>query len=249
MVHLSNQKYLFVFMYAFTFILIGTLIAGEKNIIADLHKTMKGAPKRKKAKNKKDTKNADQKMRSLGAAVSLAGRFDSDKKVKDHFKKYKSKAPDEAMREATQMFINTILSGGLLRDNIDTFLSRYTIGIDMVAQKIPDFIASDQQLLEQLQTQLQESKENKQDLSGMLRSCSVLQGNLDMFYVTDIMHRDFRLRDIKRERELGKGSFATVYAGKLTQGNKEIEVAIKLFNDPIKTNNVSEILLEDRTMR
>ncbi|KAK3101580.1 hypothetical protein FSP39_004599 [Pinctada imbricata] len=228
----------------------GTLVAGEKNIISDLHKTMKGAPKSKKAKNKKkDSKGNENKMKTLGAAVALSGRFDDDKQVKEHFKKYKSKSPDTAMMEATELFINTILKSSLLGDSIGKFLSRYTKGIDMVAKKIPDFIASDQELLEQLQRQLDESSGSKSDLTGLLRSCSVLQGTLDMFYVKDMMHKDFNLRDIKKEHQLGKGSFAHVFAGRIVQGVREVEVAIKLFIDPLKPNNVSDVLLEDRTMR
>ncbi|XP_062584797.1 uncharacterized protein LOC134246446 [Saccostrea cucullata] len=233
-----------------------TLIAGENAIIRDLHKTIKGDPRRKKPKDKKkdskkDDRTADLKVRSLGGAVSIAGRFDSSKSTKSFFKSYKKKSPEESMADAVDIYIQNILNSKELYKNIEIFLMRYTKGIDMVARKIPDFISSDEEMIMEIEKQLQESADCMHEVPELIRRSTVLLGQLDMIYVSDIMRKDYRLRDLEwsLNSKLGSGAFADVYAAKLQQGHKSENVALKLFKDPVRSNTVSDILLEDRTMR
>ena len=230
----------------------GTLIAGENVIIRDLHKTMKGDPRGKKPKKKKkDDKSMDNKARSLGGAVSITGRFDSSKPVKKFFKDFKKKSPEVSMAEATNLYIQNILNSSNLKGNIENFLNRYVKGIDLVARKIPDFIESDKNLVEEIERELQESDEIMMDIPGLIRKCTMLQGELDMIYVNDIMQKDYRLRDLEWSEgsKLGTGAFAIVYAAKLRQGDTYIDVALKWFKDSVRNHTVIDILLADRTMR
>nr|XP_034307373.1 uncharacterized protein LOC105333658 isoform X2 [Crassostrea gigas] len=231
-----------------------TLIAGENVIIRDLHATMKGDPRGKKMKNKKkgkDDKSSDMNVRSLGGAVSITGRFDSNKATKKFFKDFKKKAPEISMAEATDLYIQNIVNSKDLLKNIGNFLNRYIKGIDLVARKIPDFISSDENMLIEMQKQLQESAENMLEVPKMIRECTMIQGDLDMIYVNDIMRKDYRLRDLEwsDRTKLGSGAFAEVYAAKLRQGDRSVDVALKWFKDRIKPSTVTDILLEDRTMR
>ncbi|XP_056001412.1 uncharacterized protein LOC125654391 isoform X2 [Ostrea edulis] len=233
-----------------------TLIAGENAIIRDLHQSMRGGPRGRKSKakkknDKKDDKIADLKVRSLGGAVSITGRFDNSKGVKSHFKNFKKKSPEVSMAEATDLYLQNIFNAEELFKNIEIYLTRYTKGIDLVARKIPDFISSDQDMIIEIEKQLEESAECMHEVPELIRKCSVIQGNLDVLYVHDIMRKDYRLRDLEwsDRSKLGSGAFADVYAAKLRQGDKFENVALKWFKDSIKSNTVSDILLEDHTMR
>ena len=191
----------------------------------------------------------DYKARSLGGAVSITGRFDSSKPVKKFFKDFKKKSLEVSMAEATNVYIQNILNSTDFKGNIENFLNRYVKGIDMVARKIPDFIESDKNLVEEIERELQESAEIMMDIPGLIRKCSMLQGELDMIYVNDIMQKDYRLRDLEWSKELGTGAFAIVYAAKLRQRDTNIDVALKRFKDPVRNHTVTDILLEDHTMR
>lgn len=89
------------------------------------------------------------------------------------------------------------------------------------------------------------------EVPKMIRECTMIQGDLDMIYVNDIMRKDYRLRDLEwsDRTKLGSGAFAEVYAAKLRQGDRSVDVALKWFKDRIKPSTVTDILLEDRTMR
>lgn len=155
------------------------------------------------------------------------------------------------MAEATDLYIQNIVNSKDLLKNIGNFLNRYIKGIDLVARKIPDFISSDENMLIEMQKQLQESAENMLEVPKMIRECTMIQGDLDMIYVNDIMRKDYRLRDLEwsDRTKLGSGAFAEVYAAKLRQGDRSVDVALKWFKDRIKPSTVTDILLEDRTMR
>ena len=193
----------------------------------------------------------DNKARSLGGVVSITGRFDSSKPVKKFFKDFKKKSPEVSMAEATNLYIQNILNSTDLKGNIKNFLNRYVKGIDLVARKIPDFIESDKNLLEEIEREVQESDEIMKEIPGLIRKCRMLQGELDMIYVKDIMQKDYRLRDLewRESSKLGTGAFAIVYAATLRQGDTYIDVALKWFKDPVRNHTVTDILLEDRTMR
>ena len=185
----------------------------------------------------------DNKARSLGGAVSITGRFDSSKSVKKFFKDFKKKSPEVSMAEATNLYIQNILNSTDLKGNIENFLNRYVKGIDLVARKIPDFIESDKNLLEEIEREVQESDEIMKEIPGLIRKCRMLQGELDMIYVNDIMQKDYRLRDLEwsESSKLGTGAFAIVYAATLRQGDTYIDVALKWFKDPVRNHTVTDI--------
>ena len=89
------------------------------------------------------------------------------------------------------------------------------------------------------------------EIPGLIRKCRMLQGELDMIYVNDIMQKDYPLRDFEwsESSKLPTGAFSIFYAATLPQGDTYIDVALKWFKDPVRNHTVTDILLEDRTMR
>jgi hypothetical protein len=55
-----------------------------------------------------------------------------------------------------------------------------------------------------------------------------LLGQLDIFYINDIMKFDFELSELEwnDKKELGSGSFAKVYTSKLTRKNRPVAIKV-----------------------
>ena len=226
------------------------MVAGETRIVSDLHKSMKKQAPVKQLW-KKARKDDEDTVKGLGGVVSSAGSLGNDKTMKAMFRSYKRENCSSVMKEATELFIGCIFEGDNLRLKLGKYLNRFVKGIDNVAKMIPEFIRADRQLIENIKNQMSGAKENLSDkYPTLLRHASMLQGQIDLFYMYSIMDQDYRLRDLEYGRGdiVGSGSFADVYRGTL-KTHHAVTVALKISKDPVKEINITDILLEDRTLR
>ncbi|XP_063436022.1 uncharacterized protein LOC134716985 isoform X2 [Mytilus trossulus] len=192
----------------------------------------------------------------LGSAVSCAGLLSTtDKKVKQLFKKYRiDKAPELKMMEASVYFMASIFNGQRLRESLSKFLRRFTKGIDSVADKIPNFIKADHELLWEMELNLNDTKSDINKVyPALCKRANDLLGQLDLFYVTKCMKQDYSLDAITWDKNdiLGVGRFANVYRASLKVGQDIVNVALKITNDhnSVKDSTVTDILREDNTLR
>ena len=156
------------------------------------------------------------------------------------------------MYKATEIYVNSLIANPQLKEVMSKYVKTFSKDINKIAKMIPDLLAMDKQLMKTLEAEIMETKETMFTIPEHLRRCLVLQGELDLFYVYELLKLDYRLRDLEwnDNKKLGTGSFACVYPGTLDTGEgRKAEVAIKVFKDPLQTNNVSELLLEDQTLR
>lgn len=220
-------------------------LGDETRILADLQKTIRG-PRNKKDKMK--GKGDKQNMVGIGGAVAVLGTL--GKESKDVLKKYKRDNCHLKMAEVTNLYIQNILKSKELKENLSRFVQRYAKGIDKIAELIPDFLEADRQMLASLKVEAEQTKADSSP--ACLQSCISLQSGLDLFYVDSMMHVDYQLSDIdcNWDDKLGQGSFAEVFFGVLNSndGSKH-DVALKRSRDIIDKKSVTDILLEDRTMR
>ncbi|XP_033739946.1 tyrosine-protein kinase Fer-like isoform X2 [Pecten maximus] len=232
------------------------LLPGDKRAVSDFHKSMK-RPAPVKNVFQKAGKNQGGKpndLKQIGNAVACAGSLNTKSKdIRGIFKSYSKRDPVKTMEDATILFIKSIIDGNLLRAKLDLFLSRYIKGIDDIAKMIPDLLKADRILMDTLKNEM---KENKGLLSNiypeLLRDITKKQGQLDMFYIRCIMESDFRMRELEvdKSRSLGSGTFADVFMGTLKPpGEVATKVAVKINKETINAFNVSDLLLEDRTLR
>lgn len=195
------------------------------------------------------TDGSDDDVRGLGGAVgSLGSAIGSNKKFREIFKKYQKKNNDKKMSEATVMFVQSVTEGKGLVDSISIYLGKLLKGVDDIANKIPEFLKADRQLIEKMSQSLRETDAILSEMyPQLLHTGHSIQGGLDLFFVFYIMEIDYRLSDIEWSRDniLGSGSFADVYKGNL----EGTEVALKYCKQPLSDRVVSDILLEDRTLR
>lgn len=192
----------------------------------------------------------------IGSAVSCAGNLSlSDKKVKELFKKYKLDINgEEQMMQASVFYIEDIFVGNHLRESLSKFLRRFIKGIDVVAEKIPQFIKADNALIWKLELNLNEcTGALKSVYPALARRANTLHGQLDLFYVTKCMKQDYSLESIKWSANdlLGVGSFSNVYKATLKVGLDSVKVAVKITNDhySVKESTVTDILREEGTLR
>lgn len=197
-------------------------------------------------------------IKGLGGAVASVGNLKpSDKHVKKVFTDYKMRDTARCvakLQDATQIFLDSILSSRHLQDKVHKFFSRFVKDIDAVAKMIPDFLKADIELIEYLKNDLYEKETNLRELfPRLLQESHILLGQCDIFFVNYIMQFDYKVESIKWDRNeppVGSGSFADVYLAELQAcktGN--VPVALKVCRDPMREHTVSDILLEDRTMR
>lgn len=232
---------------------VGVLLDGETRVVTDLHKSMKKqAPVRQIWKKSKYGDEEEGGVKGLGGVVSSVGSIGSDKVTKSIFKSYKAESARQKMSDATERFIDSIFERDELKKKLARFIGKFLKGIETIAKMIPEFIRADRDLINSLSSEMGNMEDNLVHVfPQLLRHSNMLQGQLDMFFVYNIMERDFRLRDLEYSKAnlLGSGSFAEVYEAKLKVTRPPLTVAIKVAKDPLKENNVSDILLEDRTAR
>lgn len=239
----------------FTFLCTGALLGGDTYYIKDLHNSMKRqAPIRQIWAKAKDVRRNGDKINSLGSMVSSAGGLStSDKRVKDICRAYTPKKQLEKMKSLVYIYIENIFDGNDLKIKTINFVKRFATGLDTIAEKIPDFLHADAELIENIQEEIRNAEYNlKEVFPNILQTGKRLQGQLDFFYTREIMEMDFCLRDLSynpSEDLLGSGSFGDVYKAKLVCFRPPLDVAIKISKKYLQESNISDLLLEDRTMR
>ncbi|XP_033744460.1 uncharacterized protein LOC117330353 [Pecten maximus] len=229
----------------------GVLLDGDTRAVTDLHKSMKRqAPVRQIWKRARTGDEDD--MKGLGGVISSVGSSALEKYAKALFKSYKADVACEKMSVATEKFIDCIFEKDELKKNLKRFIGKFVKGIDNIAKMIPEFVRADTELINRIANEMDNMEDNLRNVfPNLLRHSTTLQGKLDMFFVHNIMERDYRLRDIEYSKAdlLGSGSFADVYKAKLKVANPPMTVALKVSKDPLKETNITDILLEDRTSR
>ncbi|CAC5409764.1 unnamed protein product [Mytilus coruscus] len=231
----------------------GTLLGEhDKKMIKDLYKSIKKQAPVKNIWRKAKRDDIDD-IKGLGGAVAVASAaIASNKQFREKFKSYKKENSTKKMAEATDLFIESIVHGNDLQDRISHYLRKLVKGVDEIAKKIPEFLKADSQLLEKLTDSVRKADDNLHTMyPQFISSGQTIQGELDLFFVYHIMDMDYRLSDVEWNRKdlLGSGSFADVYKGHLKLSSHTEIVALKYCKDPLSERVVSDILLEDRTLR
>lgn len=233
------------------------LAGGDSSAVVNLHKSFKQDSsillRASPPKSLSSEKKSGYKHRLSDYVCSVGGYGkDVKKEIKPIFKKYKKETCVQLMFKATDIYINCLVNNSQLKEMVAKYVKRFSKDINQIAKMIPDLIAMDKRLMSTLEAEVTATKETMFVIPEHLRRCLVLQGELDLFYVYDMLKLDYELRDLEwnEKKKLGVGTFAVVHPGILNTGNGlRTEVAIKVFKDPLRTNSVSEILLEDETLR
>mgnify|MGYP002280508529 FL=1 len=239
----------------------GALLDGDNKIVKDLHKSLRSQTPVRQVWSKAKNKSIDDDTavtKGLGGAVASVGALKpTDKQMKKLFADYKLRDASKSlakMQEATEIFLTSILHSKHLQEKVHRFFTRFVKDIDAVAKMIPDFLKADLELIDILRTDLAEAETSLRELfPKLLMESHVLLGQCDVFFVNYIMKFDHKVENFKwdpMKSPVGSGSFADVYLAEMRSSRKaNIPVALKVCRDPVRESSVSDILLEDRTMR
>jgi len=240
---------------------VGALLDGDSRIVKDLHKSIRNPAPVKSVWSKAKGKSMDDDAstyKGLGGLIASVGTLKAgDKVVKKIFGSYKLKDTAKCiacMQDATKAFLDSIFQNKNLQDKVLKFFNRFVKDIDAVAKMIPDFLKADLELMEILRTELNDTQTNLRDLfPRLIRDSHVYLGQCDIFYVNFIMKFDYDLSELiwdQHNPPVGSGSFADVYIANIKSSRQgTIPVALKVCRDALKESTVSDILLEDRTLR
>lgn len=247
------------------YVLIGALLDGDVKIVHDLQKSIK-APASPNKIWKKDIEarleDDCSSYKGLGGFIVAVGslKYSDHKIVENMFSDYQEEDSTKSvskMRDATKLFLDIFLDTKHLREQVHSFFKRFVKGIDAVAKMIPDILKADLQLMEMLTHEIDGIKVHLEHLfPRLLHESNALLGQLDLFFVNYVMVFDYKLDDLSwdlRCPPVGSGSFADVYLAEIKSSSRRsrgsVSVALKVFRDTLKEKTVSDILLEDRTMR
>ncbi|VDI58150.1 Hypothetical predicted protein [Mytilus galloprovincialis] len=232
----------------------GVMLGGDMKAVNNFHTSVKAPTKSIQQLFSSASRNKVMNRKSLGTIVCLDQTLDvTSKSVKSLFKSYKKDNCQHKMKEASKLFVELLRDNGKLEQNVNLFLQRFDSSITVLEGKIPNILQSDRELFENLNTDLSRSKKNLEELyPQIIVECLRLQGELDMFYVQNLRKENSRFQDITWNGNdlIGCGSFADVYMSRLKDDEDNFqEVAVKMYRTPLNANNVSDILLEERTLR
>uniref|UniRef100_A0A0B7B5M4 Protein kinase domain-containing protein n=1 Tax=Arion vulgaris TaxID=1028688 RepID=A0A0B7B5M4_9EUPU len=211
--------------------------------------TRNDVPQKKQMKQPQKSRNLGDSFLSIGAAVTSSFNLDAkDPKVKKLFKEKYDSHPAKTMEEATLIYLS-MMGEAAIASAMGKFFDRFIKGIDRVGSMVPQLMKADQELLESLTEELKSGTQKLSEFPALSRTCSDIQGNLDMFYVQRLITTDFTADQIIPGEILGSGSFARVYKAtlKLKAGNEQ--VAIKEPTNKLTTDDVTDVLLEDAMLR
>ncbi|CAG5123599.1 unnamed protein product, partial [Candidula unifasciata] len=185
----------------------------------------------------------------IGAAVVSSFNLDSKhSKVKELFKYKYAANPPEAMKEATSMYLS-LMHEQSIAGAMSSYFDRHLKGIDHVGSMLPEMVKNDKDLLVKLSEDLQRGEIRLFQIPEKERKFSLIQAELDMFYVQRLIAPDFVQEQIIYEECIGSGCFANVYKGTLRQGQVEEPVALKVPKTRLTREEVTDVLLEEFMLR
>ncbi|XP_025106722.1 uncharacterized protein LOC112571715 isoform X1 [Pomacea canaliculata] len=224
-------------------------------VITDFHSSMRHQMPVKnvwqKARKEKVSKPGESGFLSLGNAISGCRTLDlKAKQLQSIFKHYSSRDP-RVMAEACMYFLQTIKEEDLAYA-IKKFFERVAKRFDAASKLLPEFLKADRSLLQTLQGEVKDEQQMLRDVyPNLVSSCLALQGQLDMFFVRRLMLFDFHMSELRYDasKPIGRGTFADVYTSSIATQEGNLTVALKIQREKLTSKNVSDVLLEDRTLR
>lgn len=234
----------------------GVLFDGmDKRIVTDFHNSMRHSMPVKNVfkKARKDGGPGDSGFLSLGTAISGCRSVEvKNSTIKNVFKAYSNDPARKqmAMAEAAREFLQQIRDDDIVSAT-KKYFDRIAKRFDAASKLIPEFLKADRTLLQTLQGEVKGEQVRLVSMyPQLISSCIHLQGDLDMFFVQRLMTFEFSMKELKYEgKPLGRGSFADVYRSKVSGPEGEVTVALKIQRDNLNSKSVTDVLLEDRTLR
>ena len=181
-------------------------------------------------------------------AMAVKEKYENWNKTREYEKDksgFMAKASKESLTEAAEE--------QNLRSYVVEQLKECQVCLSQVVARIPELIAADKLLCQQLQAETRSQKEIEDFYRPLCRRSLQLRDRMAMFGIMEVRTMEISSNDLEwqddRSSLLGTGAFASVYRGKLKLPEKKQPVALKIWKDQLNDYNASAFLAEAETLR
>ena len=140
-----------------------------------------------------------------------------------------------------------------LRSYVVEQLKECQLCLEQVVARIPELIAAEKMLCQQLRDENRSQKEIEELYKPLHQRSLQLRDSMAMFGIMEVQTMEISSNDLEwqddRSSLLGAGAFASVYRGTLKLPEKEQPVALKVWKDELNDSNASAFFAEAATLR
>ncbi|PFX16121.1 MAP kinase kinase kinase wis4 [Stylophora pistillata] len=165
------------------------------------------------------------------------------------------RAPDAYMQMESMKCLGLIANEESLLPFINDQLKDAVQFLKNIKAKISRLREGDKLLYSKLREANSRSTLQIKEVYEPIRSrLEVLKREVTVFEVNSLRTSDFSSKELQWNQDdksiVGRGSFATVYSGVLLrQGQPKVEVALKVYNNPLRSSNISHFIGEEYSLR
>ena len=157
------------------------------------------------------------------------------------------------MAKASKEYLTEAAEEKSLRSYVVEQLKECQTCLSQVVARIPELIAADKMLCQQLRDENRSQKEIENFYTPLYQRSLQLRDRMAMFGINEVGTMEISSNDLEWKDDssslLGTGAFASVYRGKLKLPEKEQPVALKVWKDQLNESNASAFLAEAETLR
>ena len=157
------------------------------------------------------------------------------------------------MAKASKEYLIEAAEEQNLRSYVVEQLRECEVFLRQVVARIPELIAADKLLCQQLRDENRSQKEIEDFYKPLYRRSLQLRDRMAMFGINEVRTMEISSHDLEWQDDssslLGAGAFASVYRGKLKLPEKEQPVALKVWKDQLNDYNASAFLAEAEALR
>ena len=185
---------------------------------------------------------------------ALTQKFKQSYQYKKKLERYK-KDPFSYMEKRSMKCLKIIASEDRLLPFISGQLEDAVQFLVQIKAKIPRLRAGDKKLYHQLLTESRSKLEIQGFYEPVSTSLEDLKRDITVFNVKEIRKSDFSSGELTWSEDeksfIGRGTFSTVYSGVLSRREEQesVKVALKVYSDPLRSNNVWHFIDEERALR
>ncbi len=154
------------------------------------------------------------------------------------------------MAKASKEYLAEVTEEENLRTFVVEQLKECDVCLKQVVTRIPELINADKMLFQLLRDEKRSPQEIEHLNKPLCQGSLELRECMALFCIKEIRSMDISCSDLKWNEDgsslLGTGSFGSVFRGRLTQGEEEQPVALKLWNNGF---DASVFLAETETLR
>ena len=157
------------------------------------------------------------------------------------------------MARASKIYLTKAVEEQNLRSYVVEQLKECQVCLRQVVARIPELIAADKMLCQQLRDENRSQKEIEDFYKPLHQSSLQLRDRMAMFGINEVRTMEISSNNLEWKDDsaslLGTGAFASVYRGKLKLPEKEQPVALKVWKKQLNYSNASAFLAEAETLK